>query len=70
MTEDERKELQLMMNEVKRTLKPYSKNELIRMNVHLCVDNYMLKEELSRLRAVIGPIAEVPPIVAEEPTNV
>lgn len=43
-------ELQVMLSEVKRKLKPESKNELIRIIGALLLDNYALKMQIVELQ--------------------
>lgn len=43
-------ELQVMLSEVKRKLKPESKNELIRIIGALLLDNYALKMQIAELQ--------------------
>jgi hypothetical protein len=44
-------QLQTMLHEVKRSLKPHSKNELIRIVSALLLENFNLKQELTQLQA-------------------
>ena len=51
-------QLERMMSEVKRKLKPESKNQLIRTICALLLDNYMLKAKVAELNQAKGESSE------------
>lgn len=59
LNDEAREALELMMADVKRKMKPLSKNELIRTICALLVDNYTLKVELQAVKSA-DMIAEGP----------
>lgn len=50
-----RTQLQRMTAEIKRDMKPKSKNELIRIISALALDNFVLKTQLAELQAPAAP---------------